>query len=113
MVVWQNLDRLLMGEVDYEKSLGRKMDEVRQHLELVFHRYLSGESGIKKLCYRNINWITGACYRANIGEVKSLVCIKKERVLYKGIYSNEVVRSDSRNLSKAGHRLRFYGFNSR
>lgn len=34
---------------DYEKSLGRKMDEVRQHLELVFHRYLSGESGIKKL----------------------------------------------------------------
>lgn len=49
LVVWQNLDRLLMGEVDYEKSLSRKMDEVRQHLELVFHRYLSGESGIKKL----------------------------------------------------------------
>lgn len=49
LVVWQNLDRLLMGEVDYEKLLGRKMDEVRQHLELVFHRYLSGESGIKKL----------------------------------------------------------------
>lgn len=49
LVVWQNLDRLLMGEVDYEKSLGRKMDEVRQHLELVFHRYLSGESGIKKI----------------------------------------------------------------
>lgn len=49
LVVWQNLDRLLMGEIDYEKSLGRKMDEVRRHLELVFHRYLSGESGIKKL----------------------------------------------------------------
>lgn len=49
LVVWQNLDRLLMGEVDYEKSLGRKMDEVRQHLELVFHRYLSGEAGIKRL----------------------------------------------------------------
>ena len=49
LVVWQNLDRLLMGEVDYEKALGRKMDEVRQHLELVFHRYLSGESGIKRL----------------------------------------------------------------
>ena len=65
------------------------------------------------LCYRNINWITGDCCRENIGEVKSLACIKKERVLYKGIYSNEVVRSDSRNLSKAGHRLRFYGFNSR
>ena len=49
LVVWQNLDRLLMGETDYEKTLGRKMDEVRKHLELVFHRYLSGEAGIKKL----------------------------------------------------------------
>lgn len=49
LVVWQNLDRLLMGEVDYEKSLGRKMDDVRQHLGLVFHRYLSGEAGIKRL----------------------------------------------------------------
>lgn len=47
LVVWQNLDRLLMGEVDYEKSLGRKMDEVRQHLELVFHRYLSGNPELK------------------------------------------------------------------
>ncbi len=49
LVVWQNLDRLLMGEIDYEKSLGRKMDDVRQHLGLVFHRYLAGESGIKRL----------------------------------------------------------------
>ena len=49
LVVWQNLDRLLMGELDYEKSLGRKMDDVRQHLGLVFHRYLSGEAGIKRL----------------------------------------------------------------
>lgn len=49
LVVWQNLDRLLMGEVDYEKSLGRKMDDVRQHLGLVFHRYLSGEAGIKRM----------------------------------------------------------------
>lgn len=49
LVVWQKLDRLLMGEVDYEKSLGRKMDDVRQHLGLVFHRYLSGEAGIKRL----------------------------------------------------------------
>lgn len=49
LVVWQNLDRLLMGEVNYERSLGRKMDEVRSHLELVFHRYLAGETGIKRL----------------------------------------------------------------
>lgn len=49
LVVWQNLDRLEMGEIDFGKSFGRKMDEVRSHLELVYHRYLSGESGIKKL----------------------------------------------------------------
>ena len=39
LVVWQSVDRLFMGEVNYEKSLGRKMDDVRQHLGLVFHRY--------------------------------------------------------------------------
>lgn len=49
LVVWQNLDRLKMGEVDFEKSMGRKMDDVRNHLELVYHRYLAGERGIKKL----------------------------------------------------------------
>ncbi len=49
LVVWQKLDRLLMGELDFEKSFGRKMDAVRSHLELVFHRYLTGEQGIKKL----------------------------------------------------------------
>lgn len=49
LVVWQKLDRLFMGELDFEKTFGRKMDEVRKHLELVFHRYLIGESGIKKL----------------------------------------------------------------
>lgn len=49
LVVWQNLDRMLMGEMDFERALGRKMDEVRSHLELVFHRYLSGERGIKRL----------------------------------------------------------------
>jgi hypothetical protein len=49
LVVWQNLDRLEMGEIDFGKSFGRKMDEVRSHLELVYHRYLNGESGIKKL----------------------------------------------------------------
>lgn len=49
LVVWQNLDRLKMGEIDFEKSMGRKMDDVRNHLELVYHRYLTGERGIKKL----------------------------------------------------------------
>ena len=49
LVVWQKLDRLMIGELDFEKSFGRKMDAVRSHLELVFHRYLTGEQGLKKL----------------------------------------------------------------
>jgi len=49
LVVWQKLDRMKTGEIDFEKSLGRKMDEVRNHLSLVYHRYLSGENGIKRL----------------------------------------------------------------
>lgn len=49
LVIWQNLDRMKIGEIDFEESMGRKMDDVRDHLALVYHRYLSGEKGIKKL----------------------------------------------------------------
>ena len=49
LVVWQELDRLEAGEIDFTKSMGRKIDNVREHLSLVFHRYLSGETGLKKL----------------------------------------------------------------
>lgn len=49
LIVWQYLDRLKVGELNFENSLGRKMDDVRNHLSLVFHRYLSGEIGIRRL----------------------------------------------------------------
>lgn len=49
LVVWQNLDRMRLGEIDFSSAMGRKMDEVRSHLSLVYHRYLSGETGIKKI----------------------------------------------------------------
>ena len=49
LVVWQNLDRLKVGELNFDRSMGRKMDDVRAHLSLVFHRYLSGETGLKRL----------------------------------------------------------------
>lgn len=49
IVVWQDLDRLKAGELNFEMALGRKIDSVRSHLSLVFHRYLSGEPGITKL----------------------------------------------------------------
>ena len=49
LVIWQKLDRLKAGEINFELSLGRKIDRVRNHLSLVYHRYLMGESGIRKL----------------------------------------------------------------
>ncbi len=49
LVIWQKLDRLKAGEINFELSLGRKIDRVREHLSLVYHRYLAGESGITKL----------------------------------------------------------------
>jgi hypothetical protein len=52
LVVWQNLDRLKVGELDFSRSMGKKMDSVRAHLSLVFHRYISGEPGLKKIQVR-------------------------------------------------------------
>jgi hypothetical protein len=52
LVVWQNLDRLIVGEIDFSRSMSKKMDSVRSHLSLVFHRYLSGEAGLKKMLLR-------------------------------------------------------------
>ena len=49
LVIWQNLDRMKMGETNFERAMSKKMDDVRSHLSLVFHRYLSGETGLKKL----------------------------------------------------------------
>jgi hypothetical protein len=49
VVVWEKLDRLLAGESDPETALGRKVDEAREHLSLVFHRYLSAELGLRQL----------------------------------------------------------------
>lgn len=55
LIVWQNLDRLKIGELEFERSMGKKMDEMRMHLSLVFHRYISGESGLKKMQIRMNN----------------------------------------------------------
>ncbi len=55
LVVWQNLDRLKVGTLDFNRSMGKKMDDVRNHLSLVFHRYICGEPGIKKMMLRMNN----------------------------------------------------------
>ena len=49
LVVWQNLDRLSIGENDFAISFGLKMDVAREHIALIFHRFIIGEQGLKKL----------------------------------------------------------------
>lgn len=50
LVLWKNLDRLEQTNIDISSSLSRRMEEgVREHLSLVFHRYLSGEKGIRRV----------------------------------------------------------------
>lgn len=49
IVIWEKLDRLLKGAVKADKLMNKQMEDVREHLSLVFHRYLAGEAGITKL----------------------------------------------------------------
>lgn len=49
VVLWEDLDRLAAGEASVESALDTKMDHVREHLAVTFHRYLTGEPGIIKL----------------------------------------------------------------
>lgn len=43
VVLWQSFDRLAAGELSIESALGQRMDTARDHLALVFHRFLSPE----------------------------------------------------------------------
>lgn len=52
LIVWQDLDRLAVGETNIESALRDKMEIIREHLSLVFHRYLTGEPGLVKLDIR-------------------------------------------------------------
>jgi len=44
LVIWSQLDKVMAGEITLEQALDNRMKEVRDHLELVFHRYLSGDT---------------------------------------------------------------------
>ena len=49
IVLWEKLDKIFAGDVDKEKGLLLKIKEIEEHLSLIFHRYLQGEPGLKKL----------------------------------------------------------------
>ena len=45
VVLWQEFDRLAAGERSLEQALGSRMDLARDHLSLVFHRFLNPPLG--------------------------------------------------------------------
>ena len=49
LVIWQDLDRIFSSGDFQRDVLGAKMIKVREHLSLVFHRYLSGEPDLHKI----------------------------------------------------------------
>lgn len=55
MVLWKELDKIKTGSLTLEKALEEKMECVQKHLELVFHRYLSGDGVTKVHIYINGN----------------------------------------------------------
>ena len=53
IVIWSELDKLKSGSVTISQAIDEKMDSVKEHLELVFHRYLSGKGVTKINIYMN------------------------------------------------------------
>lgn len=51
LIVWENLDRVVSTHhaADEAQQFVRRMDEACRHLELVFHRFLSGEPGLARV----------------------------------------------------------------
>lgn len=50
LVIWERLDRLVEeGAAGGIQGFVKRLDEAREHLELVFHRFLTGEQGLKKI----------------------------------------------------------------
>jgi hypothetical protein len=50
LILWEKLDRLVgSNSIENQKQIVHQIDEAAEHLELVFHRYLEGEKGIKKV----------------------------------------------------------------
>ncbi len=49
LVIWEKLDKIVTSSVDFERSISQKITQARNHLSLIFHRYLCGEPGVAKI----------------------------------------------------------------
>lgn len=52
LVLWEKLDRLTGNLGGGTPNIDRIIDEAADHLSLVFHRYLAGETGTKRICIK-------------------------------------------------------------
>lgn len=55
LVIWNKLDKIQAGEITLEQALNNKMSDVREHIAMVFHRYLSGDGTRKTVITMNGN----------------------------------------------------------
>ncbi|MDR6622479.1 ATP-binding protein [Sinomonas atrocyanea] len=60
LVLWTNLDRLTSATTDVSQTIDERMTLARDHLALVFHRFLAGEHGHKLTINVNHRAIIGA-----------------------------------------------------
>ena len=53
IVMWENLDRILSGDKDTfsPRQVAGLLGKLREHLELVFHKFLEGKASGKKYPY--------------------------------------------------------------
>ncbi|MGB6008814.1 ATP-binding protein [Castellaniella sp.] len=54
LIIWRELDRALAGESNAERALMDLMDRTRDHLALVFHRFLQGTTPILAITINGI-----------------------------------------------------------
>lgn len=45
MVVWEDLSLMLAGELDIPRAFSTRMNLIKEHIRLIFHRYLAGRTG--------------------------------------------------------------------
>ena len=85
IVLWRSLDRLTRSMDDSERVLDQLIADVRDHLSLVFHRFISGEHGrpfsiqVNGVALRQIDPFLSAHPSTQVGPLESF-SIEAERI---------------------------------
>lgn len=89
LVIWNELDKIKSGSLTLEKALEDKMESVQKHLELVFHRYLSGD-GTNRIKI----WMNGAVLKPfdPFFVSKSTVIMDDEKIEIPGREGKVIIR---------------------